>query len=104
MLEYWDLENRDIGLLAIFFLTPKLLLSEYSKNSFKINIPIFHHSIIPCVSGKHHVSINSFNFIKLYNFRDANYSVVWVPISPVGLTMRTTSMIKSPNIVAMTPP
>ena len=78
MLEYWVLENWDIGLLAIFFLTPKLLLFKYSKNSF--------------------------NFCKLYNFQDVNYSDDWVPMSPVGLTIRTTNMIKSPNIVAMTPP
>jgi hypothetical protein len=46
-MEYWVLEKWDIGLLAIFFLAPKLLIFKNEKYPFKINIPILHHSIIP---------------------------------------------------------
>ena len=35
------------------------------ENSFEINIPIFHHSIIPYVRQKEDASIDHFNFSAL---------------------------------------
>jgi len=65
-------EKWDIGLLGVFFLTHKLQMFKNENLSFRINIPSFQHSIVPCMRQKHRASINPFNFRKLYNFRDAN--------------------------------
>jgi len=41
-------EKWDIGLLGVFFLTHKLLMFKNENLPFRINIPSFQHSIIPC--------------------------------------------------------
>jgi hypothetical protein len=38
----------------------KMFINE--SLTLKINLPIFHHSIIPCVSQKEYASINHFRF------------------------------------------
>ena len=42
------------------------------ENSFEINIPLFHHTIIPFVRQNHRTSIKSLYFNKLQKFRDVN--------------------------------
>jgi len=48
MMEQWVLGKWGTGLLAEFLLTWKLIMLTDKELAFKINIPIFHHSIIPC--------------------------------------------------------
>ncbi|MFQ5888240.1 MAG: hypothetical protein ACE5HY_06040, partial [Candidatus Hydrothermarchaeales archaeon] len=53
------------GLLAKFLLTWKLIMLIDKELPFKINIPIFHHSIIPCAGQKRQASKITLNFSKL---------------------------------------
>ncbi len=38
-------EKWDIGFLGVFFLTHKLLMFKNENLPFRINIPLFHHSM-----------------------------------------------------------
>jgi hypothetical protein len=42
-------EKWDFGFLGISFLTIKLPTFKNEKLPFRTNIPIFHHSIAPCM-------------------------------------------------------
>ena len=55
-MEYWDLEYWDNGLLAKKFL---ITWSVNDKFLSKINIPAFHHSIIPCELQKYGLHKNT---------------------------------------------
>jgi hypothetical protein len=61
-MEAWVLEKWDYVVMAKNIPTYELKVSIREKISSKINIPLFHHSIIPCVRQKEHASINHFNF------------------------------------------
>ena len=62
MMEKWALEKWDYVVMAKKTSAYKLKVSIREKLPLKTNIPIFHHSIIPCVRQKEHASINHFNF------------------------------------------
>jgi hypothetical protein len=67
MMELWVLGKCASGLLAKFLSAWKLILTMLTDKELpsKINIPIFHYSIIPCVGQKRQTSEIFLNFSRL---------------------------------------
>ena len=64
IMEYWVLGKWDSVIMRKLILAWKSKM--FIKNlPLKTNIPLLHHSIIPCVRQNHQASVNICNFSKL---------------------------------------
>jgi len=61
-MEKWVLEKWVYVVMVKNIPTYKLKMSIREKVPSKTNIPVFQHSIIPCVRQKDHTPINHLNF------------------------------------------
>jgi len=74
IVEQWVMGKWIIVLFGIITLDMEIDNVNRLENSFEINIPLFQHSIIPCVRQKENISITYCNFRELQNFRAVKLS------------------------------
>jgi len=96
ILERWNIGFWEIGIL-VYWKNSSWHGREYVKKwelSFKINIPLFHHSIIPCARQKHRASKNIPNFSQLYKFRDVELAPILIMFKMRWYSVQSDSVLK----------